>query len=315
MPEQDNGKRDLALKRAQTAVIVMMLAVVGIGAFMILFAPKDDTHAAVYAESTASATSATSESGETVAITAATSGMPESGESVTITAASTETIESGESESVTQEEVTEAADVIDNEWALFLVNAENPLPADFTPDLVSIGTYNGADRKFDSRAAEYAKSMIKAAKSDGVTLTLVSSYRTVEKQTENFRNFYNSMLNAGHSREEAFALTMEQIAVPTTSEHNAGLAIDFNSIEESFDQTAEYRWLREHAHEYGFIFRYPKDAIGITGIIYEPWHFRFVGMYHAAKIRESGLTLEEYIGTSAGDNSAVEAFKEEMMSQ
>jgi D-alanyl-D-alanine carboxypeptidase len=114
-------------------------------------------------------------------------------------------------------------------------------------------------------------------------------------------------------------MTASEYAIPGTSEHNAGLAIDFNLtdsphtlIEESFDQTSAFCWLSENAQNYGFILRYPKNTIHITGIVYEPWHFRFVGVYHAQQIYISGLTLEEYIGVCADDDSAVNAWKRQL---
>ncbi|MCL1866398.1 MAG: M15 family metallopeptidase, partial [Oscillospiraceae bacterium] len=128
----------------------------------------------------------------------------------------------------------------------------------------------------------------------------------------NFRNDFNNNVAKGYSKEEAFRMTASEIAVPGTSEHNMGLAIDFNSIHEDFDRTEAYRWLTINAHKYGFILRYPKDKTDITAISYEPWHWRFVGLGNASDILRSGLTLEEYVGTCAGDTSAVEAWKRQL---
>jgi D-alanyl-D-alanine carboxypeptidase len=201
----------------------------------------------------------------------------------------------------------------DNAWALWLINANNPLPAGYAPNLTSIGSHNGENRVLDSRAAAYAVLMIEAAKNDGISLHIVSSYRRIERQENNFRNYFNSLVSQGHSREQAFDITASQIAVPGTSEHNAGLAIDFNLIRESFDQTKEFRWLRDNSWKYGFILRYPKDTTDITGIIYEPWHFRFVGLYHAEKVVHQGITLEEYIGRCAGDASVAAAWRAQLV--
>jgi D-alanyl-D-alanine carboxypeptidase len=195
---------------------------------------------------------------------------------------------------------------VDNSWALWLINAKNPIPFGYSPELSTIGEFD-----FDSRSAEYALLMIMAARNDDVILTPVSAYRSVERQADNFEKYFNEflVLNPGYTREQAFNYTLSRIAVPYTSEHNAGLAIDFNMVEEEFDQTAEFRWLLDNAHKFGFIMRFPKYATDVTGIIYEPWHFRFVGLYHAERVRDSELTLEEYIGSCAGDDSAVEAFR------
>jgi D-alanyl-D-alanine carboxypeptidase len=168
---------------------------------------------------------------------------------------------------------------VDNEWALWLINALNPLPIGYVPDLTSIGSYNGDNREFDSRAAPYAIQMINAASNDGISLEIVSSYRRIARQEENFRGQFNNLVNQGYSREKAFEMTASEYAIPVTSEHNAGLAIDFNLtgsphtlIEESFDQTSAFQWLGENAHKYGFVLRYPKNTMHITGIVYEPWH-------------------------------------------
>ncbi|MDR2571676.1 MAG: M15 family metallopeptidase [Oscillospiraceae bacterium] len=201
-------------------------------------------------------------------------------------------------------------DGVDNEWALWLVNAWNPLPEGYNPELSLIGTYQGDERRFDSRASEYALLMMEAVHNDGIILRIVSSYRSVERQTINFENYFNSSMNWANSKEEAFTYVSSQIAIPRTSEHNLALAIDFNLIEENFDQTEEFRWLQDNSWKYGFILRYPKGTTHITGIIYEPWHYRFVGLYHAEKIFNLGLTLEEYMEDDcAGDNTVVEAFR------
>jgi D-alanyl-D-alanine carboxypeptidase len=210
------------------------------------------------------------------------------------------------------------ADVdIDNQWALMLVNSLNPLPEGFQPQLTLIGSYIGNERNLDSRAAPYALKMIEAAGNDGISFEIVSAFRFISTQETNFKAEFNNFLNHGYSRERAFELTAEQIAVPRASEHNAGLAIDFNNIiampNESFDQTPQFEWLQDNAHKFGFIMRYPKDTIDITGITYEPWHWRFVGVYHAGQIRESGLTLEEYIGECAGDDSVLEAWRAQII--
>jgi D-alanyl-D-alanine carboxypeptidase len=208
-------------------------------------------------------------------------------------------------------ELAASATAADNRRAVRLVNARNPLPADFSPNLAPLG--NGF--YLDRAAAPYALLMIEAAKADGITLTVVSAFRDMERQRTNFRNHFNNGVNAGRTRAEAFAHTMSWIAVPGTSEHNAAVAIDFNSITESFDQTRAFRWLRDNAHEFGFVLRYPRDEVEITGVNYEPWHWRFVGVSHAARIRERSatlgrdITLEEYLDTCAEDDSVVDAFR------
>ena len=97
------------------------------------------------------------------------------------------------------------------------------------------------------------------------------------------------------SQEEAERRAAKVVARPKTSEHNTGLAVDFNDVSDSFYQTKEYKWLVDNAYKYGFIERYQKKWKSKTGVIYEPWHFRYVGKEHAEKIKESGLCLESYV--------------------
>lgn len=192
--------------------------------------------------------------------------------------------------------------VIDNEWALFLVNADNPLPNNYVPQLAKVvGSF-----QMDKRAAKYAIAMLLDAANDGVELTVISAYRSYEKQQDNFNDYMLYLEERGYSKEEAYKVTLSQIALPGTSEHNAGLALDivspgyytiYGELSDEFEETEQFRWLYENSWKYGFILRYPKDKQNITNIIYEPWHYRFVGRYHAHRIYESGLTLEEYIET------------------
>ena len=111
----------------------------------------------------------------------------------------------------------------------------------------------------------------------------------------------------GYSREKAEQVAATRVAPPGTSEHNTGLAVDILSgdyynhhsqIEESFEYDAEAAWMKAHCAEYGFILRYPKDKQDVTGIIFEPWHFRYVGVEIATYIMQNGLTLEEYLGVA-----------------
>ncbi len=189
--------------------------------------------------------------------------------------------------------------LVDNAWAYFIINNENPLPENYSPALERVQ----GDFSMDSRCAEYAREMISAARLDGIELNVVSAYRNVQKQQENLDAYIERMINEGHSEEEARRLALLEIAKPGTSEHNAGLALDIltadwwethDDVTSDFENTEEFKWLNEHAHEYGFILRYPKGAEKITGYAYEPWHYRFVGKYYAEKIKKSGLPFEHF---------------------
>jgi D-alanyl-D-alanine carboxypeptidase len=196
-------------------------------------------------------------------------------------------------------------ELADNEWALFLVNNENPLPEDYDKTLendigLTLVFRDYRDNFLDSRAAPYLERLMADSKEDGVDLYIISTYRTQEYQKTNLENSISDRMAEGMDYETAYADAIESVAIPGKSEHNAGLAVDlmtpsYTSMDDDgFKNTPEYEWLIENAHKYGFILRYPEGKQDITGIIYEPWHYRFVGVYYATAIRESGLTLEEY---------------------
>jgi D-alanyl-D-alanine carboxypeptidase len=224
-----------------------------------------------------------------------------------------ETPETGE-QTNTPDYTSESAPDAGYEWELMLVNAKNPLPEGYVPpSLTAIGYHNGEERTMDGRFAPYAIAMISAAADDGITLTPISAYRGIERQEINFRNFFQARVNEGMSRSEAFDYTASWIAPPGTSEHQAGTAVDFNLIDESFENTEAFRWLQDNAHRFGFILRYGKDTMHITGIRYEPWHYTYVGIHNAEQIRETGVTLEEYIANCAEDDSVVDAFRNQLI--
>lgn len=186
-----------------------------------------------------------------------------------------------------------------NEWYLKIVSAKCPIDDSFKPELSVIKQdYAYYDSmKFDSRAIEALEDMIAAARKDGASLTVISAYRDVQKQDSLFQNKVNRVMqaNAGLSRSEAEELAATEVTRPYTSEHHTGLDVDFNLAESSFANSKEAKWLNEHAADYGFVLRYPKEKEDITGIIYEAWHFRFVGAEHAAKMNELDICLEEYV--------------------
>lgn len=207
---------------------------------------------------------------------------------------------------------------IDNAWAMFLVNSNNPLPSNYDQLISTEVVFTNGDREFsvDSRIAPYINDMVEAAKADGIDLAIASAYRSMEYQQYNFdRSVQQRISDRGMSYDEAYADTLKEVALPGVSEHNAGLAVDILSGEyysfddDGFKNTKAYAWLMEHAAEYGFILRYPESKEDITGIIYEPWHYRFVGVYYANKVKESGLCLEEYYienGWAGADGVAVQ---------
>lgn len=182
-------------------------------------------------------------------------------------------------------------------WKMTLVNPWNTLNKNYSIDVTLMDSRYGDGKYFDSRAVKYLNNMCKAASKDGANLYAISTYRTYDYQKMLYDNQVASVkaANPNMSDKEAKAEAATVVARPGTSEHNIGLAVDFNSVEESFKNTKEFRWLQKHCTEYGFIMRYAKSKQSYTGVIYEPWHYRFVGVENAKKIAASGLSMEEYI--------------------
>ena len=175
-----------------------------------------------------------------------------------------------------------------------IVNKLRPLPEDFVPeDLVALPADFG-DESYELRAAaaDAVQELFAAAQEDGIELTVVSAYRSYEYQHELYQSY-----SSQHGAER----TNEMSAKPGHSEHQTGLALDIDipdgadTLQQSFGQTEAGQWLAEHAHDYGFVVRYPQDAQQLTGFHYEPWHLRFFGVDHAAEIMDgSGVAETEF---------------------
>jgi D-alanyl-D-alanine carboxypeptidase len=149
--------------------------------------------------------------------------------------------------------------------------------------------------------------MMEDAKAAGLPLYIVSGYRPIERSRVLYNNKVQELLNSGYSRQEAEAEAGMWIAPPGTSEHSTGLAADLISADyytklpdllPEFEEFEEAKWLKEHCAEYGFILRFPKGKEDITQVVFEPWHFRYVGKQAAAEIMAAGITLEEYLGVA-----------------
>ncbi len=182
------------------------------------------------------------------------------------------------------------------EWQMLLVNGDDPLPEGFTVELAPLE--NGM--KADKRICADLTAMLKDCRAAGLKPKICSAYRDAATQTRLHQNKIARLRAAGLSREEAEREAARWVAVPGTSEHQTGLALDLVSeryqiLDEKQAETPEQQWLMAHSWEYGFILRYPTDKGDITGIGYEPWHYRYVGRALAADIYESGLCLEEYL--------------------
>ena len=184
---------------------------------------------------------------------------------------------------------------------ILLVNPWNPVPEGYTVDLVelpsSISTSGG---KVDRSCYDALVTMLKDCNKECPKACVVSTYRTYEYQVKLFNRKVNYYRNKGYDEAEAKVLAAQVVAVPGTSEHHLGLAVDIVDTR-SWDLTEEQatlpaqKWLMENSWKYGFILRYPEGTTDVTGIIWEPWHYRYVGKEVAEELHNSGQTLEEYI--------------------
>ena len=187
-----------------------------------------------------------------------------------------------------------------NDWRIILVNRNHILSEELNVELASITKNAHPNMKIDRRILSDYQEMVTAAKKEGINLYLRSSYRTIKLQ----KSYYDASVKLykaqGFSNE---AKALKYVQYPGANEHHTGLALDIISVEwqknveeltDRFDTTNAFRWLDKHAENYGFILRYPKDKENITGIKYEPWHYRYVGKEVAIYLKEKNLTLEEY---------------------
>ena len=172
-----------------------------------------------------------------------------------------------------------------------LVNPWNKMPEGFVPEVTDIGD----GYRLETTAADAWHDMQAAAWGDGISLWVISAYRTYERQVELYEQKVAEYESYGYNTEEAKEQAAQWVAVPGTSEHSIGRAIDVCSLEESFENSEKFAWLQKHCAEFGFILRFPKDKVDVTGISYEPWHYRYVGVNHAKIIMEEGICLEEYL--------------------
>lgn len=183
-----------------------------------------------------------------------------------------------------------------DDWRLVLVNSDNLLPKNYEPTLTQLE--NG--HAIDERAFNDLQEMFNSCRNEGLNPLICSSYRSQEKQESLYAEKVRSLQYSGYSYEDALKEAGTVVAVPGTSEHQLGLALDIvdesnQVLDTAQEKTAVQQWLMKHSWEYGFTLRYPSDKCDITGIIYEPWHYRYVGKDAARVMYENGLCLEEYL--------------------
>lgn len=183
-----------------------------------------------------------------------------------------------------------------SDWRLMLVNPWNPLP-DGYEDSLDLREIPGEGVKVDSRIYDDCIALMQGLEDAGIYAYIDSGYRSYNTQTYLYNRKISQYQNQGYSYSEAKRLAGQWVAVPGTSEHELGLALDISMYASNADTV--HAWLAQHAWEYGFIYRYPEGKMDITGINPEPWHYRYVGKEYAKLIYESGLTLEEWLEQNA----------------
>lgn len=187
-----------------------------------------------------------------------------------------------------------------NDYTL-LVNRENPLSEDYDVETRKV-VNNGVttDYMFDARVADRLEAMLAAAAADGCPVLIRSAHRTISYQKMLYTNKVNEYLNMGYAQAAAETEAAKWVAIPGTSEHNLGLVVDIVNVgytgplDQYFEDDPLFDWLIKNCADYGFILRYPKTKESVTGIVYEPWHYRYVGEDVAHYIMDNDITLEEY---------------------
>lgn len=190
---------------------------------------------------------------------------------------------------------TETQSFHSDQWNLLLVNKQHPIPENYELRLGAVS----ASMQCDERVIPEMLQMMAAAKEDQVTLMICSPYRNADRQTMLFERKIRKYMSKGYSYLDSYQLSSQAVTLPGSSEHEIGLAFDivtpsYVSLDENFENTEAGKWLAEHCTEYGFVLRYPKGKEYITGIEYEPWHFRYVGKPAAKIMSEQELCLEEF---------------------
>lgn len=176
-------------------------------------------------------------------------------------------------------------------WNLILTNKWNRIPDNYEIEFIELE--NG--QLIDKRIYPELQEMFDNARNEGFYPEVVSGYRSKEQQESLLEQKINDYSNEGYSSQAAKAKAEEWVAIPGTSEHQLGIAVDINADNVNSMNEEIFQWLNQNAYKYGFIYRYPSDKKEITGVINEPWHYRYVGKEAAAEIQSQGICLEEYL--------------------
>lgn len=189
---------------------------------------------------------------------------------------------------------------------LILVNPWNNVPENYTVPLGEVEGY-----LVDRRAQRALSDMLEDCRAQGYLPIICSAFRTQEYQEMLYRNKILRLLDEGVSRQDAPEVAAQSVALPGTSEHQLGLAVDiisetYTNLDRFQERTEVQQWLMNNCWRYGFILRYPNGTSETTGIIYEPWHYRYVGSVTAKAVHDSGLVFEEYLKTLEDNTSVVQ---------
>ena len=297
MSFQDEIKRNNKRNKKNTKALIVGYGIVAIPCIIIAIIltslggkDKNTSVSSVVASNETASNIVSSESSSEISSAEDKSSAPESNNS---------TSSNNTSSKNTTSQVVEAY-IPNGDWRLIIANKQHPMPKSYTVNV----SYISGSYRIDSRVKDSYNAMITAAKNDGVTLKIISGFRTFSGQESLFNNKVNQYLNKGYSKEKAKELAAQYVAPPGTSEHLTGLAVDLispdwynthSSLTSDFENTKQFAWLYSHCAEYGFILRYPKDKVAITGYSYEPWHYRYVGVEAAKEIMSKKICLEEYV--------------------
>lgn len=185
-------------------------------------------------------------------------------------------------------------DVLNSEnWAITLINKTYPLGKTYCPTLSPV--IEGSSVTADTRVSDAYKLMYADALSQGYVLAPYSAYCSYQRQQTNYENKVQAFVLQGMTEDEAKLNAEKRVEPAGCSENGAGLSVDIISASAGFASTDEYKWLVDNAHKYGFVLRYPEDKTEITGMIYQPWHWRYVGIEVAEEMKSNNLCLEEYL--------------------
>lgn len=284
----ENGKKKGISKRTlRTKLILLIVLAVIMIPLVILYKSVGDTTPKIklYNRNEASGTAEEEITEEAVAAVA---------EPVTDEPQTTEAQTQAPAAKSAKKEATVVSVTDAENWSIAIINTKYPLPDSYAPTLSN--AIDGSNIQLDSRVSEHYSQMYAAAKQAGCVLTPYSGYHTYTLQENTYKRKVNYYVNQGMSDEEAAAKAQQQVLPAGCSEHNAGLSMDIVSASSDFVNTKEYKWLCENAQNYGFILRYPEDKTSITGVNFEPWHWRYVGEKAAKEMKENNQCLEEYLG-------------------